>query len=237
MKTILLLLCLPACALAMEFRLLSWQGDITGLRYDEAGKPVEVIASEHSLSETYRKADASAPLEFYREVEVGGKPVRQVLARIAPPEAPLARALLVLAPVAGGYTGRWLDDSIDSHPANTLRLYNFSSRALAVQTGGEQWRQEPGQSRRVAFDPAARQVVIRIAAQVGAGWELVAGGPQPVRKNSRVYLLVRDFRPDGNEARSTDRVDLILLHDRLRPPQVARLGLPPVPPAAPVEPL
>jgi hypothetical protein len=217
MKTfILFIICLPTSALALEFRLLSWKGDIGELYYTDRGQRVEVNANDYIPSIPYQKSDTKS-LELCRDIPMPDGPARrQVVALIALPEPAIARAILILTTTPEGYAGRWLDDSPSVHPVNTIRVYNFSSRALAFQAAGEQWQQSPGDIHLVAFDPASRQFSIHIATQVNDAWQLVAGGPQPVRKNNRIHLLIRDIRPSEDD-RSGEYVDLLFFRDPVPP--------------------
>ena len=189
-------LLLPVLAnAALEFRVLSWKGDIDDLHYHDGRAEVTIFAQERTLSPAYRH-DSAAPIEFYRlRAATGQAPARIVLPTTQPPPS-LTRALLVIHRVdEGKIQTHWLDDSAEDNPAGSLRLHNFSSRSLAVKIGDDTRMLNPSTNARIDFSAARRALPVQVAAEVDGEWRRVASASQPVRSSYRLLVLLRDGRP------------------------------------------
>ena len=198
MKLVLLLACLltPAAAhAALEFRVLSWKGDIDGLRYTDGQDETILSVRERVLSPAYRHR-GSGDIELYRlETRDAQPPVRIEIATLSPPEN-LSRALLMLNQTDDGRAhGRWIDDSTEDNPAGSLRLHNFSSHELAVRIGTETRVLPPAANTRVNFPAASRALPVQVAVKMDGEWTRVASTSQPVRPRYRLIVLLRDGRP------------------------------------------
>jgi len=200
---------------ALEFRVISWSGALTNLRYENAGRSVALLADEGVLSESYSLRTGGI-LELYREVGPDGHKTRETVAKLSPPER-LEQAILVLAPLdaaGSGYTGLWIDDSPTARPVNHLAFRNLSSHAVALKVGGDEFNLAPQGGRQLVFDPTKRSLPLKLAAQAGAGWTLVATQPQTVRQGYRILVLLRDGRINQEDG-SFRPVDLVTIFDRM----------------------
>ena len=201
---------------ALEFRVVSWAGPISGLYYEDGALPVEITGEEEFLSRPHALRSCPATLELFRQIERDGETIRQPATSIPLPEN-LTKGILVLAPAnASGtaYAGLWIDDSPEARPPNHLQIHNLSSRLVAIKTTDGDFMLPARTSRQVAFDPQARSVPLRIAAQTDSAWELVSTRRQPVRRNTRVLVLLRDGRATMEqggmaEARTLDVVTIL----------------------------
>lgn len=215
MKSLILFvvsLAVISSAQALEFRVLSWSGEIRGLKYQDGVQTVELQANEDALSRFYRKNDGT-PLVFFREAAVAGNSVRVPVAAPSAPEG-MTRGILVLSPRASGdgYDGGWIADDAQAAPPGTLRFLNYTRRSLAVRTSGDQWMQAPGEARRVEFESGRRAVPILVAAEIDDEWRRVVNVSQPVRDGHRLLVLLRDGRPSPGGI--TSPVELLVLYDR-----------------------
>jgi hypothetical protein len=217
--TLVLLLGASGSLRALEFRVLSWEGEIKGLKYDNGSKTTEIVALDSAFSPVYFLKN-STKLELYRDTEDpennGG---RESLVVLAAPEASVTRAILILAPGGGGsFFARWIDDSPAMHPANTLRVHNFTRKPLAFQSNGEQWRLGPSEVYGVSIPTSARQIPLQIAEETDGKWAIVWGSQLPVRKNYRVHVFVRGT-PLPGEAKNS-HVYPFILYDYVMPKPV-----------------
>jgi hypothetical protein len=216
------LLCVAGSPLfALEFRVLSWSGSINDVRFRNGRAETVISGEETSLSPLY-KVDGAGPLKLYRTLEKEEKAVEEAVATLPLPEG-LTRALLMLSPVAdapGTYTGMWLDDAAEANPAGTLRVYNFTSRNLAVKAGDWQAVLAPKATDQFRFDPAARSLPVQVAARIGEAWQRVVNYSQPVRPRYHLLAIFRDGRP--KPLQETALVDHVIVYD--------------IPPAMPLKP-
>lgn len=225
-RTLLFALILPWFALAaraLEFRVVSWDGEIAGLRYAEGAKTREIVAEEgvYSLAHT---VSGAGPLLLFREVTEAGETRRVPAAELTPP-AGLTHALLILSPVDAARTrfnGLWIDDSAEARPAQTITLRNLSSMPVAVRIDAGDHTLASGASVTLPTNPAARRVPFKLAAQTTDGWKVVASGSQAVRPGRRTLILLRDGREQS--AGQRDLVDMVALSDRPAPALAALKG-------------
>lgn len=208
---------LASTAHALEFRVISWEGAIEGLFFDNAPKPVQILAQEGTLSPLYRK-NGTAPLALFRETLVDEKLVRTPVPVPAPPEG-LQRGILLLVRVPNAaqeaYTGEWIDYADELNPPGTVRFCNYSSHPLALESSGEQWRQNPGEHRKLTFDVSRRAMQVQMAALLNQQWQRVANVSQPVRPGHRLLVILRDGRASAGIA--PDPVEMIVLYDYTKP--------------------
>lgn len=204
---------LGLCAEGVQFRVLSWDGPIQGLKYDADRTPVEITAADDCFSPPY-SIKKTAPLELYRDPQPGRE--RMPVAMVPAPDASFSRAILVLAATSDGrYAGRWIDDSPETHPAGTLRIHNFTRLPLAFQSGARQWQQAPGEVHSIGIAPSLRQTPLRIAGLINGKWDMLWGSLLPMRKNYRVHVFVRDIPPPGEPL--SDPVYPLILYDYVAP--------------------
>ena len=221
LRLLLVTLLLPAAsALALEFRVLGWSGPIDDLWLRRGDTVLPVSARERALSPA-RMLPGSAPVELLRERIVDGRPVREVVATLNPPEG-LRRAILVLASDAGRHAGFWIDDDEESHPAGTLRIQNLSAREVALQTGDAPFVLAAGAVRGAAFGDAKRVSIRAAVRQADGGWARAAELSQPVRGHFRVLVLIREGRATPDLA-APPPIELLSFYDYVAPVLAANL--------------
>lgn len=219
-RTLLIALFLPWFALAaraLEFRVVSWEGEIAGLFYTAGAKPREIVAEEGVYSRVYTTAGAG-PLVLFREVVEDGETRRVPVAELPPPAEGVTHALLILSPADAARTrfnGVWIDDSPAARPEQTITLRNLSTLTVALRFDAREHTLAPGASVTLPTDPAARRVPFKLAALTGEGWKIVASGSQAVRPGRRTLILLRDGREQS--AGQRELVDMIALNDRPAP--------------------
>lgn len=193
---------LTPAARALEFRLLSWDGDFEDLNYINGGKPIRVAAREGALSPKYQFTGAG-PLVLFREVRKDDKIVREPVATVTPP-AGHTHAILLLAPTDAtgtSYTTRWINDSPEVRKAQTITYENLSSYPVMIKLGKDKIALEPEGKLTVPTNPDVYRVALMVAARTSKGWELVISSSQPVRRGLRTLVILRDGRdnPHGSK--------------------------------------
>ena len=202
---------------ALEFRLLSWGGDIDNLKFSNGQKPIEVVAWDSALSPPY-KFTGTGPLVFFREVVVEDKKIRVPVATLPPPEG-FTHAILLMAatdPSGRAYTAIWMNDSPEVRKAQTITYRNYSSYPVMIKLGTEEISLDPKETRTRTTDPALQRLPLKIAALTAEGWEVITSSAQPIRPGLRTLVLLRDGRmqPSGIKA----LVDCLAFNDLPPPP-------------------
>ncbi|MFH1500247.1 MAG: hypothetical protein ABII82_20775 [Verrucomicrobiota bacterium] len=211
----------PEASPALTVRLMSWQGDLPGLLLAGTRETLEVDAREFAFSREVAVKRGEV-LRVSRRVE--GTPSDEpppVLAELAIPPG-MRRLLVVLAPAPAGsafpLTGRVWDNSLEAHPVNTMRVLNFSTKALAVAVGSSRIQVAAGGEGSVAYPGEALPMVfVQLAAGEDGEWRMARRGLQALVPGSRMLCVVRDGRiPAGSimpEARA-ETVDVFFINDR-----------------------
>lgn len=201
-----------APARAVELRFINWDGDATGLKFLNKGKPTEIHASESSLSQVYTY-EGSGPLVLFKEVVVEGKTVRQTAATLDVPPG-LTHGIVVLAATDASlstYAGVWIDDAPDRRPAGTVKMVNLSNHPVAFKVDVAEFTVAPSGNYQVPVRANVRRVLMQAAAQVDGRWKVVANNPLPVRNGLRLLVILRDGRPQ--EGSEVNVVDLLSFYD------------------------
>lgn len=220
LSLIVLTLAAAANLRALEFRLLSWDGEITDLHYKRGAETVPVAAYENLLSPPYTWT-GTGPLVLSRETRQEGKTVRTTVATL-PPAGDLTHAILLLAATDAtrtAYTGIWMDDSPESRPPQTITYRNLSSSTVAIRLGADDFTVPPQSFRTQRTEATTQRMVLKVAAQTQSGWEIIASTSQSVRPGRRTLVLLRDGRPQPNGHK--DLIDFLVFNDRPAPPTPA----------------
>lgn len=92
-----------------------------------------------------------------------------------------------------------IDHSLEAHPANSYRVFNFSKRRLAANVAGVKMVLPTGQHENAPY-PNSRKAWIQIAAdEKDDGWLLVSSSPHPVGVNSRTTIFLVDITPSERD--------------------------------------
>jgi len=92
-----------------------------------------------------------------------------------------------------------IDNSLETYPLNTYRVFNFSKRRLAANVAGVKMVLSTGQNENAPY-PSSRKAWIQIAAdEKDDGWLLVSSSPQPVGTNSRTTIFLVDIDPSERD--------------------------------------
>lgn len=214
----------------LSVRLMSWSGELTDLWAADGASYVPVRAGEFVLGRPFVLGKRVPVLRLFRDVMVKGVTKKQPVAEVALPLG-VASVLVVLAPAPAGselvLQGRALDQSLETHPLETLRLVNFSEKALAMRVGAVTEVLQPGGEWLAPYSEEGQmQIAVHVAVDDGSGgWKLVQSAMQPTPRGRRVIGIMRDGRADPtieDEALRSKAVDAIFLIDRSAPPARAQ---------------
>lgn len=200
-------------AAALEFRLLSWDGEVIDLRYSDGTQSVPVVAYENLLSPVYLWT-GPGPLVLFRETTIEGRTVRTPVATVSPPEGFTHAILLLVATdmTRTGYTGTWINDSLEARPLQTITYQNLSSYTVTIRLGEQEFTVPPKSASTQRTDNTVQRMVLKAAAQTETGWELIASTSHTARPGRRTLVVLRDGRvqPNGHK----DRIDFLIFNDR-----------------------
>lgn len=184
-------------AAALEFRVLSWSGSLERLSFDQAGKPVALVAHERSLSAMYT-LPAGEKLRLCRDTLVEGKVARLPVAELSPPEN-MVRAILMLAAEGRGeaaLTGTWIDDGDEAHPKGQIAFLNFASLPVSIKVDAAV-NVIPLRGTQLHRFPADATVVrLQAAVEKDGRAEFIANCGLRVHPDYKILVLFRNGRPD-----------------------------------------
>lgn len=212
-------------------------GDLTpfiGLLYEANRKPVSVVTRYANLSEPYERQDIG-PVVLYREVapvppetkptkvpvvtaQLGKDPL-YLMVLIGSHPTPTATtattpAITATAPVI---TTCIVDDSWDAHPVNTVRIFNFSHRRVAVQIEDVMTELSNTESTVVSYPKNKGIIRCKVATLESSGWKLRSTTPQGIIPGTRSNIFIEDFKPEIEDPNPED-INVLNLVDPLSPP-------------------
>lgn len=202
---------------ALEFRLLSWTGDVTDLFYLQGGKPIPVTANETTISPLY-KWQGSEKLVFFRETEQEGRPVRVPVLVLDAPSG-TTKAIILLSLDRADPTrnsGQWIDDTVDGIPPDAVTYLNLSTQVIGVQLGQETSTINAKASKTFRLEGAKRRLLtLKVAAQNEGGWQIAASSALSTYPGRRTLIILRDGRPQANGL--IDLVEMLRFDDYPEP--------------------
>ncbi|HSI09619.1 MAG: hypothetical protein ACAH89_11250 [Rariglobus sp.] len=218
----------PATVAGMSVRLMSWEGELSDLLLADGTTFLPARAGEFILGRAVFLNRKTPTMRVFREQTVEGAKRKLPVADVPLPEG-TSSVLVMLAPAPAGSAlpiqGRALDQSLEVHPLNTVRIVNFSNRTLALRVGEKTSVSAPGADDRFPFPAGgAPQVPVEVAVNTPEGWQLVQRSLQPAPAGRRILVVVRDGRPDlsiQDPSLRTKPVDAVFLIDRAPPAPVS----------------
>jgi hypothetical protein len=215
-------------ASGMSLRLMSWDGALTDLWVSDGGSYLPVKAGEFVLGRALFLGRKTTSVRFFKDQIIDAVTRKQPVAEVSLPEGTTS-ALVVLAPAPAGsplpFQGRALDQSLETHPLNTMRIVNFSNLKLALKVGGETAVITAGAEKNFPFPSSGPlHITVEVAVDTAGGWTMVQRSLQPAPPGRRILVIVRDGRPDysiQDPALRTKPVDVIFLIDRAPPAPIA----------------
>ncbi|MBC2603721.1 hypothetical protein [Puniceicoccus vermicola] len=183
-----------------SFRTLSLLAPINDLYYDYDDQKIPVRARTTSFSRTY-PLPKKGTLDFYRLLppkEGETEPQRVTVTEIDLDQKP--GSLFVFMTESATNPNRIktfvAQDSWESHPLETLLVFNLSERHTLVKldTAGKVKLLGPGESATYPYPQSgAKQALLNVATQEGQNdWKLRIGGPQITLPGTRSTLVLVD---------------------------------------------
>lgn len=205
---------------ALEFRVLSWNGQLDGIFLIESGKRVPLQGVEQTLSASQTVKEGKE-LVLYREVLVEGRLVPVPVATLALPEN-YSRAILVLAQnlenlnSVGGF---WLNDSKSSFPSGSFVFHNLSKLPVALKAEDSVHMLDVRASWVRGFRPQSRFSSISAAIAEGDGFRVILNNRLKVHPEYRVIFVFRDGRASMANSTEIDApVEYVMIYDHEIPP-------------------
>lgn len=182
-----------------RFRVVTMSGVHT-LLFDVEGKPQTLTAGAGSFSRLH-SAPPDRGLVFYRLVpapDPASPPVKVPLARVRLPASPREGPFLVVlfknpAGAETEFGGLVFDHSLEAHPENTYRVFNFSRRRMAVNLGESRMILACGGHDTAPYS-GERNTWLRVAAEEAPDdWLLVSSGAHSVGAGTRTTIFLVDI--------------------------------------------
>jgi hypothetical protein len=203
------------------FRTLAFGADVSEVFYDLHGKSVPIAAAAAGLSMPY-EVPAGGRVVFYRLQPAEtpeGKPRRVNVA-----DADLGGSgpfLVFMAARPESPGGTWIQvvgDSWEIHPVDTIRLFNFSRRNVAVKIVIKDLVAElaPGEERILPY-VAKGQFWLQAATKEAGGWIMRVSAPQVAPPTARITAIMFDQQPTPDRP-VTHELDLVKYLDVAPPP-------------------
>lgn len=199
----------------------------TGLLYDSGKKPVSVGTRYVNLSEPYERQD-TGPLVLHREV--APVPPETKPTKLPVVTAPLGKDSLYLMILIGAHpdpttptattssiTTCIVDDSWEAHPVDTVRIFNFSRRRVAVQIEDVATELSHTESRVFPYPKNKGMIRLKVATLESTGWKLRSTTPQGIIPGTRSNIFIEDFKPEIEDPNPED-INVFNVVDSMPPP-------------------
>jgi len=189
-----------AAAAPARFRVVSL-AETAALFYDAGHAKMRINAGIDAFS-SLLPAPADREIVLYTETPAtapGQPPAKTALARARLPGSGLGPFLIVLHPNPRGADLKFgslvIDQSLEAHPPQTYRVFNFSRRRLAVNLADKNLLLASRESGLVPY-PKGRKAWIKVAANTtGNDWLLVRSSSHPVGPGTRTSVFLLDIPP------------------------------------------
>lgn len=187
----------PSADEQVKFRVISLT-DTTSVFYDGEDEKETLRIGIGTFTRLY-PAPRDRKVELYTEEsnpDPTKPPIRVPLAKATLPsgEGPF---LVILYQNRDGsgltYDTTVIDHSLNAHPTDNYRTFNYSKRNLAVQLAEKEFLLKKGQSENVPY-PNTRKAWLKVAADDQKnGWLVVTSSPHVVGNNSRTTIFLVDL--------------------------------------------
>jgi hypothetical protein len=169
-------------AQSVKFTAVSLGDTLPDIEYENGGKPEKLTIPAFSRSEL-KKYSGKSLLDFYTTAEKDGKKQKIKFAEVALPEK-TSQLLLVFSPQSDGTAKvQALDDTPETMPRGSARLYNATTMTIAIKYNADAIVLPPYQHKIMPAPPP--QVVVQVAYQKQGNW---------VRGCSNVFATDSDIR-------------------------------------------
>jgi hypothetical protein len=181
---------------------------VSGVFYDDRqGKPVPVMAGSSGFSAPYT-APADGRVRLYRVTPAASPNIPEEHVTLS--ETPMFGGPFLIFMAAAPATPSKpqvmvVDDSWETHPARTMKVYNFSHRVTMVKVGDTSGEISPGKSHLFPY-PDGTQLWFQAATREESGWKLRISGPQLTLPEARSTAVLVDQLPSDENRPATDEL-------------------------------
>lgn len=193
----------------------------SGLCYEDRGKSVGLAVTTTGLSQPCTRP-ASDVLTLYRELppESPGQPPRRATVAEVRFEKP-GDHLLVLTALREGakpvsVRALAMDDSWRISPAETVRVFNFCRRKLAVQLGADTPNLAPGQSHVSPFSKGDDTIEFKVATWESSSWKTRFNSALGVIPKTRLLIVISDRQPTPDDPHPSE-ISIDTIYDTMPP--------------------
>lgn len=200
---------------AVTFRILALDEGVDGVCYDQRGGRVELTTVTAGFSTPY-EVPAGGKVVFYRlrpAENPDEAPIRVTVADVNMAAPGPHLVFMASKPDSPSGVGlQVVDDSWSSHPPETVRLFNFSRRPVAVKIKDETAELKPAENRVMPY-VATGQFWMQAATREKTGeWVMRVSAPQVGPPAARVTAIMFDQlpsvdRPDTHELQLVKFID------------------------------
>ncbi|MBW8782501.1 MAG: hypothetical protein JF599_11520 [Verrucomicrobia bacterium] len=171
----------------VKFTAVSLGASLPDVEYKNGAKPEKLTIPAFSRSEV-KNYSGMGPIDFYTTVEKEGKKEKVNIAEVTFPEK-TSRVLLVFSPQADGTAKvQALDDTPETMPRGSTRLYNATAMAVAIRCNEDTSVLPPNQQKIMPLAPP--QVVVQMAYQKQGQWVRGGGNVFATDSNIRQTIFV-----------------------------------------------
>lgn len=199
----------PGNVAPRTFRVITNVGSINELKFDVGPSKTVTLNIQSQLSAPMFIPD-SPSLVLYREVPPppdsppNTPPTKQTMATVSIPKA-MTKAIVVIAATSpSDYSAVVFDDGLESHPANTLKVFNLSGMTAALKIRKDTLSVTPGKTTLCPYPPGPTS--IQVAVQRGSDWAMAMDLGRISRPNLRAHVFVFNYQFDA------------AIHDKGAPP-------------------
>lgn len=186
----------------VQFRLIT-MADIASFFYDNDGEKERIYATPGNFSPLYT-APEGRKIEFYNELAgpTSNDPVSRVAVikvKLPAGEGPFLIVLKAHESPGSSFNSYVIDHSLEAHPPDTFRTFNFSKRSMAVRLADKDTLLSTGESDTVPY-PEGGKAWLKVAAKDrDDGWLKVKSMPYTVGSDSRTTILLMDIPPSKRD--------------------------------------
>lgn len=171
-------------------------GSVGDLFYDYKGEKIPFNATEGVLSQPYRRPP-SGTVALYRElppVPPSTVPVREPVADVSL-DGPGPWLVFLSSASGRGLRTLAVEQSWETHPAGTVRIFNFCGSEINLQVGDLQARLSTAAHTTVPYPPRP-QTWLKVAINTpDLGWQLRTSTPQRVIPGTRATWILLERPP------------------------------------------
>jgi len=189
----------PTAPTPRTFRVMTNVGSIEELKFDTSGRKTITLNIRSQLSNPILIPDAQ-PLVLYREIPPppdsppNTPPKKETMATVSFPKTMNQSIVVIAATSPTTYGAVVFDDSLEFHPANTLKIFNLSGMTAALKTKKDTQSISPGQTSVIPYPPGPTS--IQVAVQRGSSWALALDEGRISRRNLRGHIFVFNYQHD-----------------------------------------